>query len=230
MEKKDNIQLIVDTIKEKSCMKQDVYQNIQTAFEYFQQKGEEVIREIQQKVASADSRIILDYNKKSQFDFELTFAGDILVFHMHTNIFKFDTSHAIYQTSYVQEDENRAYCGMINVYNFLADSIRYNRDNDLGYLVARIFVNKDNHFFVEGKRQMGVLYNNFSTETISPEKVKNIIESAILFSLSFDLYTPPYYTMQEVSVSQIKETSSLLKLSTGKRLGFKFGYEEDEIF
>jgi hypothetical protein len=42
------------------------------------------------------------------------------------------------------------YFGVVNVYNFLSDSFRYNRERDLGYLVARIFLNKEGHFFVQG--------------------------------------------------------------------------------
>ena len=52
---------------------------------------------------------------------------------------------------YVKEDKMRSFCGVIHVYNFLNDSFKYNRLNDVGNLVARIFVNKDKHFFVEGE-------------------------------------------------------------------------------
>ena len=34
------------------------------------------------------------------------------------------------------------FCGIINIYNFLSDSFKYNRESDLGYLVGRIFINK----------------------------------------------------------------------------------------
>ena len=44
----------------------------------------------------------------------------------------------------------RTYCGVINMYNFLSDSFKYNRENDLGYLIGRMFINKENTF-VEGK-------------------------------------------------------------------------------
>ena len=31
----------------------------------------------------------------------------------------------------------------------------------MGYCIGRIFINKENHYFVEGKRQLGFLYNDF---------------------------------------------------------------------
>ena len=43
-------------------------------------------------------------------------------------------------TSYVKEDKNRSYCGVIHLYNFLADSFKYNRLNDVGYLIGRVFI------------------------------------------------------------------------------------------
>jgi hypothetical protein len=77
---------------------------------------------------------------------ELKAAGDLIIFHMHTNVFKLDQSHSLWKSSYLEEDEMRGYFGLINVYNFLSDSFKFNREGDLGYLVARIFLNKDGHF------------------------------------------------------------------------------------
>jgi len=34
---------------------------------------------------------------------------------------------------------------MISIYNFLSDSFKFNRVNDIGYLIARVFTNKENH-------------------------------------------------------------------------------------
>jgi hypothetical protein len=101
--------------------------------------------------------------------------------------------------------------------------------NDVGYLVARFFVNKDLHYFVEGKRQLGFLYNDFIHEVIDTKKIRSVIESSILYSMDFDLLTPNYDTMKEVSVYEINEVTSVNNLKTGKRLGFKFSSDNDEI-
>jgi hypothetical protein len=118
---------------------------------------------------------------------------------------------------------------MINVYNFLADSFKYNRVNDTGYLVARCFINNEKHFFIEGKRQLGFLYNNFASETIDNKKIRSILESTILYSMDFDLLTPPYDTMKELSVMDIFEVTNAVKIKTAKRLGFKFQADSDNI-
>jgi hypothetical protein len=108
------------------------------------------------------------------------------------------------------------------IYNFLADSFKYDRVNDFGYLIARIFINKDKHFFVEGKRQSGELVKDFAVDTISPGILREIIETAIEYSISFDLLVPPYEQSKIVTVDQMKQKISHSKIATGKRLGFAF--------
>jgi len=97
-----------------------------------------------------------------------------------------------------------SYCGIIYIYNFLADSFKYNRLDDLGYLIGRIFINRENHYFVEGKRQMGFLYNNFGTAVIDKKALRAIIETAIMYAMEFDLLVPPYDVVKIASVVQTK--------------------------
>ena len=47
--------------------------------------------------------------------------------------------------------------------------------------------------------------------------------------MDFDLLTPRYETMSTVSVQEINEVTSIIKLKTGKRLGFKFQNDNDDI-
>ncbi len=125
------------------------------------------MNELSEEINAVTKDVSVKFIDKDDYEFHIKFGGDILVFFMHTNVFDFEKSHPIWKTSYLKDDELRAYCGMINVYNFLSDSFKYNRLNDVGYLVARLFLNKDEHYFVEGKRQLGFLYNDFVNETIS---------------------------------------------------------------
>ena len=145
---------------------------------------------------------------------------------MHSNVFDFEHSHKIHQLSYVRKNRLNSYCGIIHVYNFLTDSFRYNRMEDLGYLIARIFVNRENHFFVEGKRQLGYLYNDFENKCIDKKTMKEIIYSIILYTLEFDLLVPPYDHVSIVSVEQMIQKFQNPKFKTGKRVGFQFSYDD----
>ena len=146
----------------------------------------------------------------------------MLVFKMHTNVFEFDRDHGVWKISSVKKHEMSTYSGIINIYNFLADSFKYNRNEDLGYLIGRIFINKDKHYFVEGKRQMGFMYNDFGNSIIDKKSIKSILETAIAYSLQFDLLVPPYDNVKIVTVDQIQDSRKRSKIKTGKRLGFQF--------
>jgi hypothetical protein len=129
------------------------------------------------------------------------------------------------QSSYIEDDKERSFCGMILVYNFLTDSFKYDRNNDLGVLIARIFINKDRHFFVEGKRQLGYLFNDFDNAIIDKDKITSIVETVILYCLEFDLYVPDFEEMNQITVHEINEVNLKTVIATGKRLGFQFRSE-----
>jgi len=229
MEKLSPRDLIVKTLKEKSSLKQDVFANTQTVFATFKSIAKNMAADLQKEAKTIDKRLIIEFKDKGEYEFELRVAGDLLIFMMHTNVFEFDKNHAVWKTSYVKSDITRSFCGIINIYNFLNDSFKYNRVNDLGYVIGRVFINKENHFFAEGKRQLGFLYNDFVNTAIDENYIKNILESTILYSLEFDLFTPPFDSIKEVSVLDMQQATESMQIKTGKRLGFRFQADSDEI-
>lgn len=167
-----------------------------------------------------------DFKDRGPFEAEFKIGGDLLLFSMHSNVFQFDDKHPVWNTDYLKENPMCSYCGTINIYNFLADSFKYNRNNDLGYLVARIFVNKDNHFFVEGKNQNDEVVKDFAIDTVSPGVLRQIIETAIQFCIEFDLLLPRYDQVKMATVEQMREKIGHSKMTTGKRLGFTFSSDD----
>ncbi len=180
------------------------------------------------KLAADAPYVDVKYSDKGDFEAHLKFGGDTLIVMMHTNVFDFDESHFVNKSPYVKEDTLREFCGMIQIYNFLSDSIKYNRDNDVGYLIARVFVNKDSHFFVEGKRPLSFLYNDIEKNIISEDTLRSIIEEAMLFCLNFDLMAPPVDSINYISVEQKNLMSHSSGMPTGKRLGFVMSSEQPE--
>ena len=176
----------------------------------------EVGDDLKEQISEVDDRVIVEYKETGEFEAQIRIAGDLLIFQMHSNVFRFDRNNTLWNTSYLNENENRGYCGIINIYNFLNDSFKYNRAYDLGYMVGRIFINHENHFMVEGKRQLGFLYNDFINSVIDKDKLKSIIQSAIIYCLDFDLLVPKYDLVKEVSVNQINQLIDDQKLKTAK--------------
>ncbi len=220
--------MIIDALKDKASNKQKIYRITLEVFQQLKEVLSEIELELKQEMHEFDSNVEIKYEDSSAFEARLKFSGDILVFNMHTNVFNFQDDNYIFKTSYVQEDSTRSYCGMIQIYNFLADSFKYNRVQDLGYLVGRIFINKEQHYFVEGKRQLGFLYNDLEKNIINREAIKSIVESAILYSINFDLLVPPYDEVKELTFGQKIEQSGSMAIKTGKRLGFRFQADGDK--
>lgn len=217
---------ILNNLKDKAAVKQMVFDNTLNVLADIKKILRGLEEEFNKELSDADERIKLDYQDNGIFSAQLKIAGDLIVVAMHTNIFEFDRSHGIWKSSYVQSDKTASYCGIINIYNFLSDSLKYSRMQDLGYLVGRIFINKDFHYFAEGKRQLGFFFNDFGNRVLDKESLTNMITLAINYALEFDLLVPPYDTVKIASVEQISDRIQLSKMRTGKRLGFQFNADD----
>jgi hypothetical protein len=221
---------IIKLLSEKSVMKQDVYSNTIAVFNQLKEILKRRAEDLSDEILKIDKRVNIFYKDISLQSMQLKVAGDILDFQMHSNVFEFDSSHPMFKTGYIKSNEMNSYCGIISVYNFLADSFKYSRLNDLGYLVARIFINRENRFFVETKTQIGYKYHNFSNEPISKETLTDIVNELIIYSITFDLFTPPYDSVKQVTVYEMQEKSSSSALRTGKRLGYTGSKENTSNF
>ena len=119
-------------------------------------------------------------------------------------------------------DRDNSYCGIINIYNFLADSFHFKRGEDEGYLIGRIFVNRNMHYFVEGKRQNSQRVEKFGSAVIDRKIITDILETAIDYALNFDLLVPPYDFIKKAQAEQFNTRFESSKLKSGKRMGYDF--------
>jgi len=222
----ENSKKIINRLSKKAATKQEVFRVSKSVFNTLKNVAKELSEDLESQITTIDENVEVKYTDKGEFEIEIKFSGDTLIFHMHTNTFSFDKSHQIWNSKYVKEDKYRAYCGVINVYNFLSDSFKYNRENDLGFLLGRIFINKDQHFFTDGTNKLGFLYNDFDQSTINKDILKNIIEELMLNAMDFELLTPPFKDVQVVSLHQVLEMSKKMKLKTSKKLGYRFNSEK----
>ena len=222
MKRKQNNQDLFDAVIEKASLKQEIYAKTLETFNIFKEESKKITDEFQKNGNPTKWPIPFEFRDRSVFVFELKFGSDILIYFMHTNVFEFSRDHEVMQTPYIRERKDRSYCGIIHIFNFLGDSFKYNRTNDIGYLIGRIFINRELHYFIEGKREIGLLYNNFATSLLDRDSVRSIVRSSILYTLNFDLLTPPYENLKEVTVQEMQNVIDSFLLRTGKRLGFRF--------
>lgn len=218
---------IYSLLSTKSSTKQFVYRNTLKVFEQFKARLKQIEADLSARISAVDTHVEIKYSEIGLFETHLKFSGDTMVMMMHTNVFDFSNEHILHKNPYIQEDPLREFCGMIQVYNFLSDSIKYNRSGDAGILVARIFVNKDNHFFIEGKRPLSFLYPDIAKGKLTEDDIGRIIEEAMLYCLKFDLTAPPIDQVAYITVDQKNFESYSSGTPTSKALGFQMNRDTD---
>lgn len=218
---------ILATLIEKSTLKQRIFDNTFAVFNSLKDTLLEMASEMDDALeGKLDKRVRLEYRDRGKYEAQLQIANDLLIFRMNTDVYEFDSNHIIWQNGYVQEDKANSYCGVINIYNFLSDSFKFSRSDDEGYLIGRIFINRERKFFVEGKRQTLVRPMGFGKADIDREALVTILETAINYALNFDLLVPPYEECKRVTVDQFNTKMDNSKFVTGKRLNYDFNVDD----
>jgi hypothetical protein len=224
----ENRKQLLDLLTHKSSLKQDIADDCEKVFDLLKQSIKKEIEELQRTIN--DQRVRLSFHEKGKFEIHAYVGSDVLVFNLHNNVFKMPEYNPLWGTSYFNSDENKGFFGIIHTFNFLAESFEQNRIEDRGYLISRIFVNKERHFMIEGKGQLGSYFRDPQNMMLTEDVLKIIVQMSFAHALQFDLYIPPFDFMDELSVAQIQNIGESLKIQTGKRLGFKMRAEDTEIF
>jgi hypothetical protein len=220
----DRLDLIAGGLREKSSAKQSIFRATQASFDVLRQVSQELCLELTQKVTTAsDSSVRIEYYPVNGMEFHIRFSGDLLVFVMHSNIVTFPEDFGPMKTPYVQNDFRRRYFGHIMAYNFMADSIKYQRMNDPGYLLGRLLVNIDSHYFLEGVQQLELPDHDMSANPVTVEAMRLFIESAMIAAVNNDLIAPPMSDIQKITVKQKLENQ---QVSRGSKVGFSFSHEQ----
>lgn len=217
MKKKDALS---EFVKCQSLLKQDVFDKTMDCYNAFKEIINTEINSLKENIKSP--RVRLKYDENGDFETHAYVGSDVLVFNMHTNVFTFNEEDSIWQNSYIEDNPTYGYFGIIHIYNFLAESFLQGRMNDAGYLLGRIFINKEGHFMIEGKDELGILFRNVRTNIFDKEQMLAVFKVAVKLAIGFDLHVPPYSNVSIVDVQHIKEVTSSQEMSTGKRLGFKY--------
>jgi len=223
-----NRQQLLKLLLNKSALKQDIAEDCEKVFETFKEKIKAELELLQKSIT--DSRIRLSFVDKGKFEIHVFIGSDVLVFNLHQNVFRLPDTNPLWGTNYFNKNENNGYFGIINIYNFLAESFLQNRMDDRGYLIGRIFINHEHHFMIEGKGSIGAQFRDPQNMLLNDQEIGVIVQMVFSYALQFDLYIPPFEYYSEVSVAQIQHIGEILKLQTAKRLGFKMSVDDTEIF
>ncbi len=223
MSELDPIEYIQKLLESKSTAKQVTYKNLLNAFTSLSAEAKRVVAELKTKSQPSDADVTVDFFLVNEHEFDVKLAGDLLVFVLHTNIVTFDESHPVMQDPYIKQTEVNRYFGQIMIYNFMSDSIKFNRVNDPGYLLARLLINHEGRYVIEGGGKLAQVSNKVSDSPITEQELSLLIKLSMSIAIENDLMAPPFPQVQFITLSQKNEKTQ--ELGGGQKIGFKMSYQ-----
>ena len=208
---------IINGLHQKSVTKQAIYRNTKATFDRMKEIAQDIVKKLTNRITKKDADVIIEYRNISEFEFHVMFSGDLLMFIMHTNIITVPEDYELMKNDYIEEDFRRRFFGHIMAYNFMADTIKYNRMDDPGYLVGRMLINIDRHFVIEGVKQMELPYDRIAQNVINNKTLRLIIESAMVAAVNNDLMGQDVSEIERITLKQKQENV----ITQPRKLGFQ---------
>ena len=230
MSVKDLRDSVLNLLHDKVTLKQDV---LAVTKKWYKELNEVISSEVAVlKGGLKDPRIRMESTFKSEYESRVMIGSDSLIFHLHTNVFTIPEDNPLWKDAYIKKDFSRGYFGVIYVYNFSAQSILQNRIGDEGGLLARIYINKESHFVIEGVQQVALRFPKISKNILSKDVLVEMLHLLFMGAVSNDLIIPPYDAVSGINVDQLNELSENLGIRTNKTLGFRSSssHENDEEY
>jgi hypothetical protein len=223
----DHLEYIRQLLESKSTAKQITYKNLLAAFNQLAKESKRIVDELKKRVRAADEDVTVSFLPVNEHEFHVKLAGDLLIFVLHTNVVTLDEAHEVMKEPYIKEQDANRYFGQIMIYNFMSDSLRFNRVNDPGYLLARLLINHENRFIVEGEGQLGTLFSTISNPPVNEEILNTIVKLALTLAIENDLMAPPFPQVQFITLYQKMEKTQ--ELGAGQKIGFRMSYESKTL-
>jgi hypothetical protein len=218
----DPIQFIKHLLESKSTAKQTAYKHICRAFSVLAAEARRIVTELNRRANPADKDVTVEFNVINDHEFDVKLAGDMLIFVMNTNVVTLEESHPIMKEDYIKRNDVNRYFGQVMVYNFMADSLKHNRNNDPGYLLARLMINHENHFFIEGEKELEI-YRSMSEKPISHADLQEVVNIVLKMAIENDLVAPAFTQVKSITVNQKRDHT--FELGGAHKIGFRMSYE-----
>ncbi len=223
MGEEDQLDYLQRLLESKSTAKQITYKNLLVAFQILLKESKRIVGELKKKIKPGDEDVTVEFKSINEHEFQVKLAGDLLVFVLHTNIVTLPETHTVMQDPYIKENELNRYFGQIMIYNFMSDSLKFNRINDPGYLLARILINHENRFVAEGEGQFAILFAKISDAAISEQELNIMVKFSLLTAIENDLMAPPFPDVRFITLYQKLEKTQ--ELGGGQKIGFRMSHQ-----
>jgi len=224
-DEKDPLEHLKFLLENKSTAKQITYKNLLAAFDILRKESKRIITELAGRVKSQDEDVTFHFREVHEHEFEVKLAGDLLSFVLHTNVVTFDQTSPVMQDPYIRQSPVNRYFGQIMIYNFMADSLKFNRVNDPGYLLARLLVNHEGRYVVEGDGGLAQLAGKISPEPITEQELAILVKIVLTLAIENDLMAPPFPDVRFITLHQKMEKTQ--ELGGGQKIGFRMSYQKN---
>ena len=219
----DPLDYIQRMLESKSAAKQLTFRRLLSAFETLAKESNRVVAELRKKTKPGDQDVTLDFKRINDHEFQVKLAGDMLVFVLHTNIVTFEDTHDVMRDTYILSKDINRYFGQIMIYNFMSDSLEFHRINDPGYLLARLLINHDGRYIIEGEGRLGVVFSHISEAEITESDLNILVKLALTLAIENDLMAPPYPQVKFITLHQKLEKTQ--ELGAGQKIGFRMSFQ-----
>lgn len=105
----------------------------------------------------------------------------------------------------------------------MSDSVKYNRVNDPGYLLARLLVNHEGRYVIEGGGRLAEISNKVSGAPVTDQELNLLVKLAMTIAIENDLMAPPFPQVQFITLMQKNEKTQ--EMGGGQKIGFKMSYQ-----
>jgi len=211
------INKILNKLQTTSKLKYNLFGQTESLFRQMEEICLTIAKEIHE--ANKDGQPVpLKVERVNDFEFIFRIGGDVLIFILQSNIVRLSDDTYLSKTKYLKDDISLRYFGQILIYNFLSDTLTYDRLEDPGYLIGRVLLNKENKFFIEGDRKIVYSFPELKENPVTGEKMRDLIEKLIESALENDLLAPAFQDMMLITYHQkLEHTSSM---GNPKKIGF----------
>ncbi|MCX7697695.1 MAG: hypothetical protein N2Z72_08405 [Bacteroidales bacterium] len=167
-------------------------------------------------------QVVLQLKDKGDYEFECSIGEKALAFFLPNHVYDTGLRNGIFPISYLFKQtspENRLAC-IIHVYYFKTDSLFNQRANDMGILLARIFINKDYDCIVEGKGELGVITPSMP-KPMGNLIARKVIVNAIHFLIDLDFPQASFQEVEKICVQDYLTIVDQTHYSQTRKIGFQ---------
>ncbi len=218
---KNPLEHLKESLETRALLKQRIWHISQEAFKVLEKESKLLAGKLTKEIKTKE--VVVEVINASDHEFSIKFGSDVLVFVLQTNIVTFDEGNHLMKTKQIKKNSDLAYFGQIMIYDFLADSIKYERTGDTGYLIARILININNQIYIEGVRGLHYLFPGSNGTEATCENISLIVKKALSVTIESDLIGQQFNQIQRITLGE--KLTRNKEVGHGSKIGFRMSMD-----